>query len=519
MIEGGALALMCEGWETLIFFFHFFHERALVLDSPFASLPDLMVDLVAGQRLPVPVPRALTRAALALMRRSVSKRAGFDVSAVVPAAAAPTCFAPALFGAAPDDAFIPVSHTRRLVERYAGDAALVEFEGGHNSVRPGGWYASGLAFLAAVLLGEREGGGGGGGGGSGATAAAAAVAAATLTTPPPPRPFAARGGRLPVADPADLAAAAAFEGSVNRAGADTGHPYGGAALAAAHAGSEAGAPAAAAAARRRGAGAGLTPADLFPAALVGGGRTPAQAEAAMLAAALADSLAVSGGGGGGRRSPSPAAPARGRRSRRASPPPPPPPPPPQEPRPTHLPGRPRDPGDIYWPPAAAGPTYSPAPSTAAATASRTPSPVRSHFTVAPAHLGLQSPGGNGAAARPPRSPVRMTPPSGRPAAASRPSPSLTPDQARLASFFGAQTPPAAKAGGGRSPGGRSPAVVPIEATSPREGHRAASPPPARKYPPISAERAARAAAVAAGAGAEAARAARRRSSAGGGGGV
>jgi len=453
---------------------------ALVLDSPFASLPDLLVDLVAARRLPV--PRALTRAALALMRRSVARRAGFDVGAVQPAAAAPGCFAPALFGAAPGDAFIPIAHTRRLVAAYAGDAACVEFEGDHNTVRPAGWYASGLAFLGAVLLGE---GSGRGRAGPGAAAVAAATAATSSSSSSIPRPFAARGGRLPVADPADLAAAAAFEGSVARAGAAPGgHAYGGAALAAAHAGSEA-----ASAANRRGDGAaGLTPADLFPPSLVGGGRSPAQEETAMLAAALADSLAVSGGerrrggggrGGGARRTPSPQR------------------------------GRPRDPGEACWLPAGGpGAAASPAPSTAAATASGTPSPVRSHFVVPTAARPSPGGGGGGGAGdgdRPTPSPGAFwpTPPSAaKPPSAARPSPgpALTPDQARLASFFGkTPTPPHGHGGGG---GGHARSVVPIEATSPSAVGAAGG----------------RAARYAAGAGAEAARAARtgRRSSQGGG---
>ena len=48
-----------------------------VLDSPFGRLKDLMVELCEEQRLPI--PRAFMRIALSMMRRSVRKRAGFNV--------------------------------------------------------------------------------------------------------------------------------------------------------------------------------------------------------------------------------------------------------------------------------------------------------------------------------------------------------------------------------------------------------------------------------------------------------
>jgi fermentation-respiration switch protein FrsA (DUF1100 family) len=387
---GAATALLAAAADPRI--------AALVLDSPFASLPDLLADLAAAQRLPL--PRALTRAALALMRRSVSRRAGFDVSAVVPAARAGSCFAPALFGHAPGDEFIPIAHTRRLVARYAGDAACVEFGGGHNSVRPPEWYASGLAFLAAVLL---ENGGGGEGPGAAVVAAATTTRSTTASAaaahppppPPPPRPFAARGGRLPVASASDLAAAAAFFEAGPAAG--MGHAYGGPALAAAHAGSEA------VGGRGRGGGGRASSSHHHRRA---GGHDARDARDE-LAAALQDGLAVSGR------------------------------------PPTATPPRPaRDPGDVWppgigggsggfggggapWPPSASA-SPSPARATAGArtpastTATATPSPVRSHFKV-PSPVVRQA----AAATTTPGSAQKQ----------------LTPQQAELGAFFGkAPTP-------------------------------------------------------------------------------
>ena len=70
---------------------------AQVLDSPFARLTELMTDLVHEQR--IPIPRALMRVALTMMRRSVKKRAGFSLDSVNPLEVVPAAFIPALFGA------------------------------------------------------------------------------------------------------------------------------------------------------------------------------------------------------------------------------------------------------------------------------------------------------------------------------------------------------------------------------------------------------------------------------------
>lgn len=68
----------------------------MVLDSPFAKLNDLMLELVQEQQ--VPIPRALVRLALLAMRRSVRKRAGFDINTISPVDIVSESFVPVLFG-------------------------------------------------------------------------------------------------------------------------------------------------------------------------------------------------------------------------------------------------------------------------------------------------------------------------------------------------------------------------------------------------------------------------------------
>ena len=67
-----------------------------MLDSPFGRLKDLMVELCEEQKLPI--PRAFMRIALSMMRRSVRKRANFNVDDVSPLDVVPGSFIPALFG-------------------------------------------------------------------------------------------------------------------------------------------------------------------------------------------------------------------------------------------------------------------------------------------------------------------------------------------------------------------------------------------------------------------------------------
>ncbi|GIL83651.1 hypothetical protein Vretimale_10449 [Volvox reticuliferus] len=122
----------------------------MVLDSPFARLTDLMLEIVQEQRLPI--PRPLAKLALAAMKRSVIKRAGFDITKVSPVDAVSQSHIPALFGHAIGDTFIRISHAEALHEAYAGEKELLRFDGDHNSRRPEFFYSSVSNFWHRALL-------------------------------------------------------------------------------------------------------------------------------------------------------------------------------------------------------------------------------------------------------------------------------------------------------------------------------------------------------------------------------
>lgn len=107
----------------------------IVLDSPFASLPQLALELV-DKHCTLPLPRWLVSGVLGLLRSSIQQRADFDLYDVDPLKVVPTAFIPALFTAASSDVFIVPSHAKQLYDAYAGDKNMVMVDGDHNSARP-----------------------------------------------------------------------------------------------------------------------------------------------------------------------------------------------------------------------------------------------------------------------------------------------------------------------------------------------------------------------------------------------
>lgn len=85
-------------------------------------------------------------------RRSVKKRAGFDINGICPLDAAPRAHVPAFFGHAASDTFVRPHHTDRLFEAYSGDKEHMVFENcDHNSPRPMEYYNSAAGFLSRAL--------------------------------------------------------------------------------------------------------------------------------------------------------------------------------------------------------------------------------------------------------------------------------------------------------------------------------------------------------------------------------
>ncbi|CAH2079206.1 unnamed protein product [Thlaspi arvense] len=122
---------------------------AMVLDSPFSDLVDLMMELVDTYKFRL--PKFTIKFAIQYMRRAVQKKAKFDITDLNTIKVAKSCFVPVLFGHAIDDDFIHPHHSERIYEAYIGDKNIIKFEGDHNSPRPQFYFDSINIFFHNVL--------------------------------------------------------------------------------------------------------------------------------------------------------------------------------------------------------------------------------------------------------------------------------------------------------------------------------------------------------------------------------
>lgn len=139
------------GASTALMYAERDHSLAcVILDSPFASLPQLARELVESAQLQV--PKFAVNLALRLIRSSVKTRAKFDINKIQPINFCEASYIPALFGAAEDDSFINPSHSRQLHDKYAGDKNIVLFSGTHNTKREKYFHTSAAIFLHETLV-------------------------------------------------------------------------------------------------------------------------------------------------------------------------------------------------------------------------------------------------------------------------------------------------------------------------------------------------------------------------------
>jgi pimeloyl-ACP methyl ester carboxylesterase len=121
---------------------------AAVLDSPMASLPDLVKEIAAKEN----IPGLIASTAQWLIGKKIKEVAGFDIAKVVPIELAPMCFSPVLFIHGEQDDFIAKSHTERLFKEYSGeDKQVMYVEGEHNSRRPFDTMIAAVIFIARNL--------------------------------------------------------------------------------------------------------------------------------------------------------------------------------------------------------------------------------------------------------------------------------------------------------------------------------------------------------------------------------
>ncbi|KAG0620245.1 hypothetical protein M758_4G201300 [Ceratodon purpureus] len=121
----------------------------MVLDSPFANLNNLMMELVDVYK--IRLPKFTVKVAVQYMRKAIQKKAHFDIMDLDTVQVAKKSFIPALFGHATEDAFIQPHHSDLIFKAYNGDKNIIKFDGDHNSPRPQFYYDSITIFFYNVL--------------------------------------------------------------------------------------------------------------------------------------------------------------------------------------------------------------------------------------------------------------------------------------------------------------------------------------------------------------------------------
>ncbi|KAJ0411102.1 hypothetical protein ATCC90586_008077 [Pythium insidiosum] len=122
---------------------------ALVLDSPFSSLPQLAVELVEEGKLGV--PKVAVKLVMRLIRRDIKRRAKFDMFKLKPIDKISKCTTPAFFVVGAQDELVGPHHVEALYKQHNGPKQLFQFPGGHNSPRPLNCFIEGLQFLRVMI--------------------------------------------------------------------------------------------------------------------------------------------------------------------------------------------------------------------------------------------------------------------------------------------------------------------------------------------------------------------------------
>ncbi|RLN44486.1 hypothetical protein BBJ29_009261 [Phytophthora kernoviae] len=123
--------------------------NAMVLDSPFSSLPKLATELVEDGKLGV--PRIAVKLVMRLIRRDIKKRAKFDMFKLKPIAKIHKCVVPTFFVVGLQDELVGPHHVEALYKLHNGPNQLFKFPGGHNSPRPFNFFIQALQFLRVMV--------------------------------------------------------------------------------------------------------------------------------------------------------------------------------------------------------------------------------------------------------------------------------------------------------------------------------------------------------------------------------
>jgi alpha-beta hydrolase superfamily lysophospholipase len=138
---GAVVALTCLPIPEL-------EVRAVVADSPFTSLPELVKQLAMARH----VPSWLAKQAVKKVRKRVLKKAGFDINEVKPIEAVEACEKPVFFIHGREDTFVRASNSRELYGKSRCPTKKLKIvPGKHNQDRPMSVVMAATEFLCESM--------------------------------------------------------------------------------------------------------------------------------------------------------------------------------------------------------------------------------------------------------------------------------------------------------------------------------------------------------------------------------
>ena len=119
--------------------------EVLILDSPFGDLKKVAAHL-ANQHSKY-IPNIFIKGALALIRKTIKKKADFDISKIKPIKLVSKIIVPAYIAYSFEDELIPYEQFENILHDYRGPKEYEIVEGGHNAVRQLSFYQNIGLFL------------------------------------------------------------------------------------------------------------------------------------------------------------------------------------------------------------------------------------------------------------------------------------------------------------------------------------------------------------------------------------
>ncbi len=120
----------------------------LLCDSPFSDLRKLALDFAKEHSK---VPSFLVKGALTFVKRSIRKRAHFNIKDLDQTKLVKKCSMPILFISSKEDNFVKSWHVEKLFDLYAGEKKLIYMKGDHNAPRPKEFYKESANYFKENL--------------------------------------------------------------------------------------------------------------------------------------------------------------------------------------------------------------------------------------------------------------------------------------------------------------------------------------------------------------------------------